>query len=294
MKTPTFYSAPSGGPSPLALIQGAVAAAVVMATVMFLMGRGGHRLIPLSIGSGTPREGLLQVNSGEGSAKLSAEVGVKAQTSRPLSGRLFEYFRAVSLLRAIDTDHDLAISDAEMAHAPAALRALDRSRDGSLSPEECGFEIPAQEPDAAFVQRSRAWYMRVHPLLSGLDADANGTIAPVELATAAASLRALDWNHDGELTADELLPDPVVNALAVYMVRWDTNADGRISRHEAAAMPKELRDVLPAPVSGEDGVTEAALRNEIRRRAISDGDAGAQQLELSGRGGSHPTYDLNR
>jgi Ca2+-binding EF-hand superfamily protein len=280
MKTPTFYSAPAGGPRPLALAQGAVAAAAVMAAVLFLMGRGGQRLIPFSIGTGTPREGLLQVNTGGGESARPAtkEVRVQATRPRPASGRLFEYFRGISLLRAIDTDHDLAISDSEMARSPTALRSLDRNRDGSLNPEECGFEAPARERDAAFIERARNWYMRVHPLISALDADANGTVSPMEIATAAASLRALDWNHDGGLTADELLPDPVVNALAVYMVRWDANGDGRISRREAFAMPKELRSVLP----GED-VTESALRNEIRRRATSDGDGGKQQLELASR-----------
>jgi len=257
--------------------------------VLFLMGRGGQRLVPRAIGSGTPREGLLQVNTGEGTARPSAGVVVKEQPARQVSGRLFEYFRAMSLLRTIDIDHDLAISDAEMVHSPVALRALDRNRDGGLSPEECGFEVPPREQDSAFIQRARSWFLRIHPLLSALDADGNGTGSPVELATATASLRALDWNHDGQLTADELLPDPVVNALAIYMVRWDTNGDGRVSRREASAMPKELRVVLPAPMPGQDSITEAALRNEIRRRAISDGDAGAQQLELAGRGADTPT-----
>jgi hypothetical protein len=59
-------------------------------------------------------------------------------------------------------------------------------------------------------------------------------------------------------------------------------------------MPKELRAVLPAIPAGESGVTEAVLRNELRRRAISDGDGGTTQLELAGRGGSHATYDKNR
>jgi Ca2+-binding EF-hand superfamily protein len=294
MKTPTFYSAPAGGPRPLALVQGAVAAAAVMGVLLFLMGRGGQHVVRLSIGSASPRAGLLEVQTGEAPAKPSTEVAVRAARSRPSSGRLFAYFRALLALEALDTDRDLAISDAEMAHAPAALRPLDRNRDGRLSPAECGFEVPAGEADSGFVQRARTWYMRIHPLLAALDADGNGVISPVELATATASLRALDWNHDEALTSDELLPDPVVNALAVYMVRWDRDGDGGISPHEASAMPRELREVLPATGAGETCVTEGALRNEIRRRAMSDGDAGARQLELAGRGGTHNAYDFYR
>jgi Ca2+-binding EF-hand superfamily protein len=200
----------------------------------------------------------------------------------------------VPVLAALDSDRDFAISDAEMAHAPAMLRRLDRNHDGSLGSEECGFEAPADEPDPAFVLRTRTWYMRVHPVLAALDADANGTISPVEWATATASLRALDWDHDEQLTADELLPDPVVNALAVYMVRWDTDSDGRISAREASAMPKHLREVLPNAEAGATDISEPALRNEIRRRAISDGDAGARQLELAGSTPSHTPYDFYR
>ena len=343
-----FYSAPAGGPRPAALAQGAVAAAVVMAAMLFLMGRGAHRLTPVSIGSRTPRAGLVQVNTGEGAGSLSTEVSVKAPRDRPTRGYLFNYFQVLRVLAAIDTDHDLVISGEEMANAPAALRAIDLNRDGRLSPEECGFGGPAQGPsadelfeelmafdrnhdgqleagelperlrgllkraehdaggrisaadvrrlaeregaprkgidaDPGFVRRSRTWFMQVHPVLASLDTDGNGEISPVELATAAAALGALDWNRDGELTADELLPDPVINTLAVYMVRWDIDGDQHIARQEAAAIPKEMRETVSAADRDHDGVVSVSeLRNEIRRRAISDGDGGAHQLELAG------------
>jgi Ca2+-binding EF-hand superfamily protein len=138
--------------------------------------------------------------------------------------------------------------------------------------------------DPALIARSRVWFMRVHPVLAALDTDANGEISPVEIATAAAALRAMDWNHDGELTPEELLPDPVINALAVYMVRWDTDADGLISKQEAAAMPKELRGVVAAADRDDDGAVSASeLRNELRRRSIADADQGERQLEIAGR-----------
>jgi Ca2+-binding EF-hand superfamily protein len=353
MDTPKFYSAPAGGPRPAALVQGAAVAILVMGGVLALMGRGGGRLIPFSIGSRTPREGLLQVGTGEGPGTLSAEVVVKPPRERPSRGQLFNYFQAIRVLNAIDTDHDLIISDAEMAGAPAILRSLDLDHDGKLSPEECGFAAPENGPsadelfeewmafdrnrdgkleagelperlrgvlqraerdadgkvsaadlrrlaeregakrkgivaDPGFARRSRTWFMRVHPVLAALDGDESGDVSAVEISTAAAALRALDWNHDGELGAEELLPDPVVNAVAVYMVRWDLDGDGRITRQEGSAIPKPMSEVVASADRDGDGViTAGELRNEIRRRAMVDGDGGVRQLEIAGKTKDH-------
>ena len=346
---PLFYSDPGGGPRPAALAEGAVVAMAVMAAMLFLMGRGG-RLVPISIGSRTARAGILGFHAGEGPASLSAEVAVRAPRERPTRGYLFNYFQVLRVLSAIDTDHDLVISGGEMAHAPAALRALDTGHDGRLSPEECGFggpprgqaadelfeemmafdrngdgklensELPERlrgllgraghdadgkvsaadvrrlagreaaprlgiDADPAFMSRARVWFMRVHPVMAALDTDRDGTLSAVEIATAAAALRALDWNHDGELTADELLPDSVINALAVYMVRWDVDGDGRISKTEMAALPGEMRAIVAAADRDGDGaVSESELHNELRRRAIEDNDGGARQLQIAGEG----------
>ena len=349
MDTPKFYTAPGGGPRPAALVHGAAVAVLVMAGVLFLMGRGSGRRIGFSIGSRTARSGLLQVGTGENAGALSAEVRVKPSRERPSRGQLFNYFQAIRVLNAIDTDHDLFISDAEMAKAPEILRSLDLNRDGRLSPEECGFGGPANgptadelfeewmafdrngdgkldaaelplrlrgllqraerdadgrisavdlrrlaetegarqngiDPDPGFVGRSRIWFMRVHPVLAALDGDESGDVSAVEISTAAAALRALDWNHDGELSAEELLPDPVVNALAVYMVRWDSDGDGRITKQEWSAMPPHLREVVTsADRDGDGAITAGELRNEIRRRAMVDGDGGVRQLEIAGK-----------
>lgn len=345
-RIPTFYSAPAGGPRPAALAEGAVAAVLVMAIMLFLMGRGGQG-VHFSIGSRVPRAGLFGFQPSEGGAAPDAEVAVKAPREIPTRGYLFNYFQVLRVLSAIDTDHDLVISDEEMANAPAALRKLDANRDGRLTPEECGFGGPLRGPtadelfeemmafdrnhdgklekgelperlrpmlaraehdpdgkvsaadvrrlaeregasptrfdaDPAFTRKARIWFMRVHPVLAALDTDRNGEISGVEIATAAAALRAMDWNHDGVLTGEELLPDSVINTLAVYMVRWDQDADGRISKAEIAAAPKLVREVLEAARNNEAEVTEAALLNEIRRRAIADNDGGATQLRVAG------------
>ena len=345
-----FDVAPAGGPRPAALAEGAVSAALVISAMLFLMGRGGQPPIRFTIGSAAPRSGLAGFRPTEGPNHLSTEVIVRTAREKPTRGYLFNYFQAMRVLSAIDTDHDLVISGEEMAAAPAALRTLDGNRDGKLSPEECGFGGPAHgasadelfdelmafdrnrdgklekselperlrglldraerdadgkvsaagvrrlaereaaprkgmDPDPDFIKRSRVWFMRVHPVLAALDTDQSGEISAVEIATAGAALRALDWNRDGELTAEELLPDSVVNALAVYMVRWDVDGDGIISRREAAAIPKEMREIVAGADRDNDGaITTGELRNELRRRAIGDGDGGARQLQIAGGG----------
>jgi len=45
-----------------------------------------------------------------------------------------------------------------------------------------------------------------HPVLSALDADRDGEISAWEIGRAGAALQKLDRNHDGYLTAGELLP----------------------------------------------------------------------------------------
>jgi Ca2+-binding EF-hand superfamily protein len=54
--------------------------------------------------------------------------------------------------------------------------------------------------------RLRQRYMSFHPVLAALDVDHNGEISAWEIERATASLKNLDRNHDGYLTADELIP----------------------------------------------------------------------------------------
>jgi hypothetical protein len=49
----------------------------------------------------------------------------------------------IRVLDVLDADHDHIISPWEVSTAPAALRRLDGSHDGKLSPEECGFYLAA-------------------------------------------------------------------------------------------------------------------------------------------------------
>jgi Ca2+-binding EF-hand superfamily protein len=131
-------------------------------------------------------------------ADLSAQVKVKPE---PGARRLSPYFRMMPVLRALDTDEDGIISASEIANASVALLTLDKNGDNKLSAEECGLGI--RRPTQA-IRRS---FMRLHPVLAALDANHDGEISASEILNAPAALLSLDKNHDGELTEDELLPD---------------------------------------------------------------------------------------
>lgn len=86
--------------------------------------------------------------------KLSAdECGFTLRPSPRIPPQVFEqmrarYMRLNPVLNALDADHDLEISPAEIENSAAALRSLDRNRDGSLTAEEV---LPAR-----LVERIRA------------------------------------------------------------------------------------------------------------------------------------------
>lgn len=122
--------------------------------------------------------------------------------ARPAISEAFTavYFRVISVLGALDADHDYVISAAEIANAPAALRNLDRNHDGKLDAEECG------QSYREFLSGANLAFMRFHPVLAALDADHDGEISAKEIENAAAALKTLDKNGDGKLTVDEILP----------------------------------------------------------------------------------------
>jgi len=91
--------------------------------------------------------------------------------------------------RAIDADRDGVISSTEIANAPESLRTLDRDGDGRLTADEL-------EPSRRDGRRT------IDPIVATLDANGDGQLSAAEIGHVV-SLRALDRNHDGRLTADE-------------------------------------------------------------------------------------------
>lgn len=128
--------------------------------------------------------------------------------------------RVSAVVAALDINRDGALSDAEIAHAPTLLRALDVNEDGVLTVAELRGEPPqhrANRPEGE-VRTTRTG--RPGPgftLAVALDANHDGDIQTMEIANAASSLRTLDLNRDGQLTADELRFEAPAPASALAM-----------------------------------------------------------------------------
>jgi Ca2+-binding EF-hand superfamily protein len=108
------------------------------------------------------------------------------------------YFSILPVLRTLDADNDRSLSTEEIAAAPDRLRLLDRSHDGALNGQECGFRL-------GYGSSSPSRYMRVHAVHRVLDANGDGVISAEEIAASAERLRALDANRDGRIDVGELL-----------------------------------------------------------------------------------------
>ncbi len=166
--------------------------------------------------------------------------------------------------RTFDANHDGIVSADEIANAGAALRGMDRNGDGRLTADDYFAPVRASTAPAAasepaalapaspaaplsqtraerslYPTRTAAEYgilrqrgegsytldivqateaadpggalVRLHPLLHALDINHDGEISSEEMRNAPAVLRKLDMNHDGRITADEWPLTPVVS-----------------------------------------------------------------------------------
>jgi Ca2+-binding EF-hand superfamily protein len=266
---PVFYTVASFSPRPGALIHGGVLSLAVFAAISFAIGHSGSHP-RLLIGSHHPsRSHLLAAKTTAVPADLAAEVKANPY---PDEVPINPYFRLILVLGALDTDRDNIISASEIAGAPAALKKLDKNRDGKLTAEECGLRLPDQlEADPRVVARSRLQFMRVHPVLAALDADHDGVISSSEIKRAPAALWTLDKNVDGRLTIDELLPDPVTSWVAQLISIFDTDGDGKISKEERSnKFGLQFRELLDRADRNKDGVvTEEELTDAVRWESLA-------------------------
>jgi hypothetical protein len=132
------------------------------------------------------------------------------------------------IVRALDTDNNRELSASELTGAPAALRALDVNKDGSVTKDEIHSalagartrpegaperpagtrERPADAPERPADQLRKMHSRLMDPVMLALDANSDGALSETEMTNATASLNALDANKDGKLTLDELRPLP--------------------------------------------------------------------------------------
>jgi hypothetical protein len=194
-------------PRPAALIQGGLLALVSILAAVVLIGKAGRVASPFPAGVDVEGPSLLPIDRDlvaasdpENTVKSGPDaVDAWLKLARP-------YFASMPVLRALDTDRDLALSPWEIGNAPAALRRLDSNREGKLTAEKCGLQIDPNSVIPAIWTQLRRQFMSYHPVLAALDADHNGEISSWEIDHAAAALQKLDRNRDGYLTPDVLLP----------------------------------------------------------------------------------------
>ena len=148
-----------------------------------------------------------------------------------------EFMTASPLLRAIDADHDLVISAAELAAAPAALRTLDTDGDGKLTRAEAGIQMPSRGPGGPGGPRREGGGPPPEQPAPGPSAD-----------DLLSMLMSFDKNADGKLQKAE-----VPERQAGLFERGDTNKDGVLDEAELRKLTAEQAAAPVAPPSGPRG-----------------------------------------
>jgi hypothetical protein len=249
-----FRSLDAYKPRPAALLNGAFISAAILFAVVLAMGHGseGRRIFLIGVNHTSPHLFPLDRAS---FAESELNTGVKfAEPADPWRAIASVYFKLIRVLWALDADGDFVISRSEIAGAPAALRKLDINHNGKLTAEECGFSLNA---DPEFVKWARLQFMTVNPVLAALDSDHDGEISAGEILNSAVALHALDKNGDGSLTPDELIPDKIANQAALILARL----------HAGGALDADLRNLLENADLNHDGIiTLDELTRELRLR----------------------------
>ena len=230
-------------------------------------------------------------------------------------------------LQALDLDHDGTLSPAEILAAPTSLLTLDRNGDGILTADELA-ERPTNAGASAdellaqlmaFDKTNKGYLTaedlptrmqgmfrradtdhdgRVTPaeiralsarqgmpigtpvspgaaggifrfdaILFALDTNHDGVLSAQELANAPASLLTLDKNHDGTLTPNEIpLRQQTPDERAEHLLdEYDTNKDGHLTRAEA---PERMAPQFDQIDTDHDGVlTRPELVEYFRTQA---------------------------
>lgn len=122
--------------------------------------------------------------------------------------------------------------------------------------------------------------MRFNPLLTALDTDHDGVISADEIRNAAASLKALDKNGDGQISEDEVRPvrpqgreegrregppggGQSPDEMVKSLMAFDKNGDGKLSKDE---LPERMQGMFERGDANHDGFLSA---DEIRSLAAA-------------------------
>jgi hypothetical protein len=204
---PLFQTIEPYKPRPAALLHGGFLTIFLFFAAVVVIGKGGGVARPFLIGAHFSRPALLPIDrSSVAAGDLNTTVNPGPDTPDPWLKVARPYFASMPLLRALDTDHDFALSPWEIGNAPAVLRNLDTNHAGRVTAEECGLHIDPNPDSPATLAQLRRQFMSYHPALAAVDADHDGELSAWEIDRAAAALKKLDRNHDGYLSADELVP----------------------------------------------------------------------------------------
>ncbi len=145
---------------------------------------------------------------GQFAGSLCAAQAPPATPPKDVFGGPGGYFRYKTVLAALDTNHDNAMSPEEMANATERMHGMfdrgDADKDGFLTKAEIDRLEASMAPPKGNPQRERTGppggFIRQDPMLIPLDTDHNGEISTEEMENAPLILKKLDRNGDGRLT----------------------------------------------------------------------------------------------
>lgn len=172
----------------------------------------------------------------------------RAQGPGEFGGRGPGGLSSFAIFQAVDTNHDNALSAAEVAASTTTLRALDKNADGRVSADELP-AMPSRGP-AGFGGRGEG-----REGFGGRGrgrGDEPGETAPTSPDELVTTLMAFDRNGDGKLAKDEL-PE----RLQGMFDRADANKDGSLSTDElktyASAQAQPANDMGRGRGEGREG-----------------------------------------